>query len=193
MGSQEYKNRVSRASALEFQKYGHTLEVRSSFFNKSGGIRDSENFNLASYEARSYSNDKVAKETYRDIHIAFEGDYNEDGQAPLGTVKDTAIPHSKEVSHFDNVENSKTLVEGVRYLLKHRKSLLIEVGVDPILALTASLREVDEGTANILKLTNHSEEVKEIIQDILTSSNIDDLQDLTLVERIEQEVDKQNA
>lgn len=193
MGTAEYRDRVWRDTLSENQKFSHTLEIRSSFLNPTGGITDSENFNLSLYEYKANTKDKVSKEAYRDIHIAFEGDYTDEGKAPLGTIKDIAIPAVTEVSYFDSIDNSKTLVAGVQYLLKQRKSLILEIGVDPVLALTSSLRGVQEGIDNVLKLTNHDEELKEVIQDILTSGSIDDYQDLSLVERIEQEVVRHHA
>lgn len=188
MGTAEYKSRAANGNTYENKKFGHTLEVISSA-NSGNLIMDHAEFSLAAYEAKCYQNDLNSPEYYRDLHIAFEGDIDEDGQSPLGTVQAKDLPR-KEIYSYDNIENAKALEEGVKYLVDNNFTYKCDLGVDAVQSLIASLQGNEEAKENILTLTKYSEDVKDTITDILTSSAIDDKKDLTLVERIILEVRK---
>lgn len=196
MGTETYRNRAAKSDTYYSRKYGHTLEVLSAAQtsrSKYGSAKmDQSSFDLAAYEARCYTNDTRSPDFYRDLHIAMEGDVDEYGQIPAGTVQMKDLP-KREVFSFSTIENSTSIRDGIKYLMEHRVPLQRDVGVDPIISLLASLDGDEEATANVVKLTNHTEELKDIITDILTSTDIDDLQDYTLYERVQNEVDKYNA
>ena len=140
LGSKEYRQRMfalgrsTAPSSMGSMEIEHTLEIVTHGMRK--GSRISENLNLYAYSARAKENDK--RNQYRvdqkTFHILNQ-EKSEDGYDVH--VQRTLPSHvlSSGEGGYESVEVELSAKESVRYMRKNRKNILLEHGVDPIVAL----------------------------------------------------------
>lgn len=148
--------------------FQHIENIVNSAFSGSLDV-DQEDFKLLAYDRVSTKRTKLNKAFYRDLHITTDNDMGDEGRAPSGTVTESRTLSSFEDA-FQEIEGTETAEASVIALVALRDRLRIEVGIDPLYSLLSGLEGNLEGSENIINLCNHSEEVRELIVDLLESS-----------------------
>lgn len=159
--------------------YSHTLEIVKAAMSGSIALDDEnlENFNLKAYEYKCKENDKIVrfnnakKELFIVDGFSMDSDSKESPKVKYGDISEKSVMSLRTSSlDLDNIVNNASFNNNLENLLNIRTKVMVEYGVDVVIALSEALKGVSDAIDNIKQISDRDEYVKNVIIALCSSA-----------------------
>lgn len=148
--------------------YGHSVDIINSAL--SGSIR-TDDFNLAAYEYKCDINEKNLrfKRVENELFIVDEfGDTDDSQKVGFGDISVRKL--GTKDNSYDEIVDDETFNTCFNSLLGMRNRVIVDYGIDIILALRESLDGVNEAMNLVKIITNQEKDLEVVVTSLCSSS-----------------------